>query len=137
MYMPAKKKGPRTKTQAAAGKLRLRVGDLVRVISGKDKGKEGKISQVLPVAGKVVIEGLNIMIKHQKPRQQSRQNAVSATAGQTQGGRIEMSAPMNASKVQLIDPADNKSLTRIGVSRDSNGEPVRVARKSGSVIENA
>lgn len=136
MFTPAKKKGPRTAKQVSAGKLRLHVGDLVRVISGKDKGKEGKITKVMPSDGKVVIEGLNIMIKHQKPRQQNRQNAVSATAAQSQGGRLELSAPLNASNVQLVDPGDNKSLTRIGVSRDSNGDLVRVARKSGSVIEN-
>ena len=58
--------------------MRLRVGDLVRVIAGKDKGKEGTITRVLPSEGKVVVEGINIVIKHQKPRPQPQQNTVSA-----------------------------------------------------------
>src|ERR1700712_1100151 len=99
MYQPTKKKGPRTNTAQFEGKMRLRVGDLIRVITGKDKGKEGKITQVLPDAGKVVVEGINITVKHQKARPQ--QGAVGAAAGQPQGGRIELSAPMNISKVQL------------------------------------
>jgi large subunit ribosomal protein L24 len=134
MYQPTKKKGPRTNTAQYEGKMRLRVGDLVRVLTGKDKGKEGKVSQVLPGVGKVVVEGINISVKHQKARPQ--QGTVGAAAGQPQGGRIELAAPLSVSKVQLVDPADNKSVTRIGVKVGADGSRVRVARKSGSVIEN-
>jgi large subunit ribosomal protein L24 len=136
MYTPPKKKGPRTNKTQHEGKLRLRVGDLVRVITGKDKGKEGTVSQVLPSEGKVVIEGINITVKHQKARPQPQQNVVSAAASQPQGGRIEKAAPIPASKVQLVDPADSNKLTRIGVKTDAEGNRVRVARKSGSVLEN-
>ena len=136
MYIPAKKKGPRTTTRQHEGKLRLRVGDLVRVLSGKDKGKEGKITQVQPLDGKVVVEGLNIIVRHQKPRPQPQQNAVSTAAAQPQGGRVEKSAPLPASKVQLVDPADPNKVSRIGVKTDAEGNRVRVARKSGSVIGN-
>lgn len=136
MYIPSKKKGPRTTKTKFSGKVLLRKGDLVRIIAGKDKGKEGKVTLVMPSEGKVVVEGLNIVVKHQKPRPQMQQNAVSAAAAQSQGGRIEKSAPLSIAKVQLVDPGDNKSVTRIGVKTDANGERVRVARKSGSVIEN-
>ena len=137
MYTPTKKTGPRTNKPAFAGKVRLRAGDLVRVITGKDKGKEGRVTRVLPTEGKVVVEGINITIKHQKPKPQMQQSAVSAAASQAQSGRIELAAPLDVSKVQLVDPADNKSLTRVGRRTDAEGNWVRVARKSGSVIENA
>ena len=136
MYIPTKKKGPRANKPQFTGKVRLRTGDLVRVIAGKHKGKEGKVTQVLPADGKVVVEGINIVVKHQKPRPQMQQNAISAAASQPQGGRIEKSAPLSVAKVQLIDPADNKSVTRIGFKTNANGERVRVAHKSGSVIDN-
>lgn len=135
MYTPPKKKGPRSGKPAFQGKMRLRAGDLVRVIAGKDKGKEGQITRVLPDEGKVVVEGINIVIKHQKPRQQAQQNIMGG-ASQPQGGRIEQSAPMPASKVQLVDPGNSDHVTRVGVQVDAEGNKSRVARKSGSVIEN-
>ena len=135
MFIPAKKKGPRTNKPKFVGKMRLRVGDNVRVITGKDKGKEGKITRVIPAEGKVVIEGINIIIKHQKPRQQAAPGGtVPASA---QGGRIEMAAPLAAAKVQLLDPGQDGAVTRVGIKTGENGERVRFARKSGGVIENA
>lgn len=134
MYMPAKKKGPRTNKPKVAGKMRLRTGDLVRVIAGKDKGKEGRITRVLSSEGKVVVEGINIAIKHQKAPPQRQQNVMGATP--PQGGRIEQSAPMHACKVQLVDPADSARVSRIGTGVDADGNKTRVARRSGSVIDN-
>ena len=87
-----------------------------------------------PRDGKVVIEGINIVIKHEKPRQQPQQTGMVPAA--PQAGRIEKAAPIPASKVQLVDPSDNGRVTRIGVKVDSDGNRVRIARKSGSVIEN-
>ena len=133
MYAPPKKKGPRRSRPQFTGKMRLRVGDTVRVIAGKDKGKEGKITQVLPSEGKVVIEGINIVIKHQKSRQAP--GAMAAVV--QQGGRIEQAAPLYASKVQLVDPGDANRVTRIGVRVNADGTRDRVARRSGGVIENA
>ena len=130
MYAPPKKAGPRRNLPQYTGKLRLRVGDTVRVIAGKDKGKEGKITQVLPSEGKVVIEGLNIVIKHQKPRQ------TAAGVPAQGGGRIEQAAPIHAAKVQLVDPGDPNKVTRIGMRINADGTRVRVARRSGGVIEN-
>ena len=130
MYAPPKKRGPRRTQPQYTGKLRLRVGDTVRVIAGKDKGKEGKITRVLPTEGKVVIEGLNIVIKHQKPRQ------TAAGVPAQGGGRVEQAAPLFACKVQLVDPGDTNKVTRIGIRVDADGSRVRVARRSGGVIEN-
>ena len=133
MYAPPRKAGPRRNKPQFTGKIRFRTGDLVRVIAGKDKGKEGTISQVIRADGKVVVEGINIVIKHQKARPQANQS-VSAPAPQS--GRVEVAAPMDISKVQLVDPADGKTITRVGIKTDANGERVRYAKKSGGVISN-
>ena len=133
MYAPPKKAGPRRNKPQFTGKIRFRTGDLVRVIAGKDKGKEGTISQVNRADGKVVVEGINIVIKHQKAKPQANQS-VSAPAPQS--GRVEVAAPMDISKVQLVDPADGKNVTRVGIKTDANGERVRYAKKSGGVISN-
>ncbi len=133
MFIPEKKKGPRANKPQFTGKVRLRKGDLVRVITGKDRGKEGKVTEVLPAEGKVIVEGLNIIVKHQKPRPGA-QPTVSAAA--PQGGRIEMAAPLPIGKVQLVDPGDGSRVTRIGIRIDENGAKTRIARKSGGVIEN-
>ena len=130
MYAPPKKKGPRRNLPQYTGKLRLRVGDTVRVIAGKDKGKEGKVTRVLPTDGKVVVEGINIIIKHEKPRQ------TAAGVPAQGGGRVEQSAPLFAAKVQLVDPGDANKVTRIGIRVNADGSRDRVARRSGGVIEN-
>jgi large subunit ribosomal protein L24 len=130
MYTPPKKKGPRTNKPIFQGKIRLRVGDVVRVIAGKDAGKEGTVSRILPTDGKVVVEGVNIVIKHQKARPQANANAAAQ-----QSGRIEMAAPMHICKVQLVDKGGDKGVTRIGIKTDANGNRVRYAKKSGGVIE--
>jgi large subunit ribosomal protein L24 len=72
---------------------RLRVGDLVQVISGKEKGKQGRVSKILADDDKVVVEGLNKVTRHQRP-----------TPRNQQGGKIEKEAPLHASKVMLVDP---------------------------------
>lgn len=131
MYTPTKKKGPRAKL-VFTGKIRLRVGDLVRVLAGKDRGKEGTITRVIPTEGKVVVEGINIIVKHQKARPQANQNQVNAAH---QAGRIELSAPIGISKVQLVDKG-SKSVSRIGIKLDADGKRVRYAKKSGGVIDN-
>ena len=130
MYTPPKKKGPRTNKPIFQGKIRLRVGDVVRVIAGKDRGKEGTVSRILPTDGKVVVEGVNIVIKHQKARPQANANAAAQ-----QSGRIEIAAPMHICKVQLVDKGGDKGVTRIGIKTDASGNRVRYAKKSGGVIE--
>lgn len=133
MYTPPRKSGPRRNEAQFTGKILLRVGDTVRVITGKDKGKEGKVTKILRSEGRVVVEGVNIVIKHQKPRPAG---APIMGGSAPQGGRIELASPLHVAKVQLVDPADGKTVTRIGVKTDANGERVRFAKKSGGVISN-
>jgi large subunit ribosomal protein L24 len=91
---------------------RLRVGDLVQVISGKEKGKQGRVSKILAEDDKVVVEGLNKVTRHQRP-----------TPRNQQGGKIEKEAPLQASKVMLVDPTTGKP-SRVKV-KDVDGEERR------------
>lgn len=101
---------------------RLKVGDLVQVIAGKDKGKRGRITKILKGHDKVVVEGLNMVVRHQRPNQLN-----------TEGGRIEKEAPLHASKVMPID-ADSDKPTRVKVVVDEDGTKRRVA-KSGAELK--
>jgi large subunit ribosomal protein L24 len=100
---------------------RIRKGDEVQVISGKDKGKRGKVLEVLPKDERVVVEGLNMVKRHTKPR-----------PPKIQGGVIERPAPIHWSNVALLDPAD-KQPTRVRF-QVVDGKPVRVAARSGQKI---
>jgi large subunit ribosomal protein L24 len=100
---------------------RLKVGDLVQVISGKDKGKQGKVTKILLEDGKVVVEGVNTVTRHQKPN-----------ARNQQGGKITKDAPLAASKVMPIDPQTGKP-TRVKIKTAEDGTKTRVA-KSGAAI---
>jgi large subunit ribosomal protein L24 len=99
---------------------RVKVGDLVQVISGDDKGKQGVVTKILKDAGRVVVEGINLVTKHQKPN-----------ARNQQGGKITQEAPIHLSKVMPVDP-DTKKPTRVK-AEIKDGKKVRVA-KSGAVI---
>jgi large subunit ribosomal protein L24 len=101
---------------------RLRKGDLVVVISGKDKGKQGKIARLLKDDDKVVVEGVNLVKRHQRP-----------TPRNPQGGIVEREQPIFASKVQPVDPQTGKG-TRVRFKTDEKGNKVRVAVKSGQDI---
>ncbi|MBR5782712.1 MAG: 50S ribosomal protein L24 [Clostridia bacterium] len=97
-------------------KLNIKKGDTVMVISGKSKGKTGKVLEVSPKEGKVIVEKANIVTKHVKPRRQ----------GET-GGRIEAEGPLYACKVQVICPKC-KQPTRIGYKVLEDGSKVRVCK---------
>ncbi len=101
---------------------RLRTGDLVVVISGKDKGKQGKIARVLAEEDKVVVEGLNLIKRHTRPNPKNQQ-----------GGIIEREAPLHACKVMPVDPKTGAG-TRVRFTKDEKGNKVRVAVKSGETI---
>jgi large subunit ribosomal protein L24 len=103
--------------------MRIKVDDEVEVIAGNYKGARGKVQRVLPGEKRIVVSGVNVVKKHQKPR---------PTGGrsQAQGGIIEFEAPIDVSNVMLVDPG-NGELTRIGIRRDENGRPVRYAKNSG------
>ncbi|CAN5779828.1 50S ribosomal protein L24 [soil metagenome] len=101
---------------------RLRKGDEVIVISGKDKGKKGKVSRIFAEDGKVVVEGINLVKRHLRPN-----------AKNPQGGILEKEAPIYASKVMPIDPKTGKG-TRIKIGKDEKGKKIRLAAKSGEAI---
>ncbi len=105
--------------------LRIRTDDTVIVISGKDKGKTGKVLRVDLKNSKVFVEGLNIVKRHQRPTP-GRPNAAV--------GVIEKEGPIHVSNVALLDPKENKP-TRVGVRRDDNGRRMRVTKRSGSELD--
>jgi len=104
-----------------ANKLKLKKGDEVLVISGKEKGKKGKIIRVIPSDLRVVVGGVNKVKRHTKP---------SKTGA---GGIVEKEASLHVSNVMLVDPKTGKG-TRVGYKTLADGKKVRVARKSGEVI---
>lgn len=106
--------------------LKIRSGDDVIVISGKDRGKTGKVLRVDPKKSRVYVEGLNIIKRHQRPMQST--DPVKAA-----GGVVEKEAPIHISNVQLIDPKTKKP-TRVGVSREG-GTRNRVAKRSGEKLD--
>ena len=103
-------------------KLHVKKGDTVVVLSGKDKGKQGKVITAMPRAGKVVVEGVNKVKRHSKP-----------SLKVPNGGIVTKEMPLHACKVQLVCPACNKP-TRVG-HKDVNGKNARVCKKCGEVIE--
>jgi large subunit ribosomal protein L24 len=103
----------------------VRKGDTVIVVAGKERGKRGRVLRVLPGKNRVVIERINMIKRHQRPTQKIRQ-----------GGIIEREGAIHLSNVMLIDPTSGKP-TRIGRRELSDGKRVRVARKSGEIIDKA
>ncbi|MBO5574725.1 MAG: 50S ribosomal protein L24 [Ruminococcus sp.] len=103
-------------------KVHVKTNDTVIVLSGKDKGRKGKVLQVSPKEGKVIVEGLNLVTKHVKPRRQGEQ-----------GGIVEAEAAMYASKVQLVCPKCGKA-TRIAHKILEDGSKVRVCKSCGEEI---
>jgi large subunit ribosomal protein L24 len=103
-------------------KMRVRRDDQVMVISGKDRGKTGRVLKVDREKQRVYVEGLNIIKRHQRPRTM-----------QEQGGIIEAPGPIHVSNVQLLDPDGKPS--RVGVRRDEGGKRVRVAKRTGKDID--
>jgi len=107
---------------------RLKTGDEVIVIGGKDRGKRGKVLRAEPKLGRVYVEGLNIVKRHQRPRQ-----VAGAQRDEQVGGVIEKEGPIHISNVMLIDPKDDKP-TRIGVEVQE-GKRMRVAKRSGTRLD--
>ncbi|ANE46794.1 50S ribosomal protein L24 [Paenibacillus swuensis] len=103
-------------------KLHVKKDDTVMVITGKDKGKKGRIIAAFPRENRVLVEGINMVKKHAKPSQQN-----------PQGGILNQEAPIHVSNVMLLDPKSGQP-TRIGYKVLDNGKKVRVAKKSGEVI---
>ena len=108
--------------------LKIRSGDQVQVMAGKDRGKRGRVLRVEPAAQRVYVEGLNMVKRHMRPQQ-----VADTQRGQTVGGVIEREGPIHASNVMLIDPKDDKP-TRVGIERE-NGKRFRVAKRSGTRLD--
>jgi large subunit ribosomal protein L24 len=108
--------------------LKVRSGDEVQVMAGKDRGKRGRVLRVDPQHERVYVEGLNMVKRHMRPQQ-----VADTQRGQTVGGVIEREGPIHVSNVMLIDPKDGKP-TRVGIERDK-GRRFRVARRSGARLD--
>jgi large subunit ribosomal protein L24 len=100
---------------------KLKKGDKVVVLTGKDKGREGEILQVMPKEGRAIVDGINTVIRHTRQSQTS------------QGGRIPKSAPIQLSNLALVDPKEGGP-TRVGF-KVVDGTKVRYAKKSGEIID--
>jgi len=104
-------------------KLHIKKGDTVKVIAGDDKGKEGKVLQVFPDKNRALVEGLNIITKHQKP-----------SAGRPEGGIKKIEGSIHVSNLQLIDPASGKPV-RTGRKLNEKGKLQRYSKKTGEFIK--
>lgn len=121
--------GRRSPSSAPARRtLKVRSGDEVQVIAGKDRGKRGRVLRVDPPHERVYVEGLNMVKRHMRPQQ-----VADTQRGQTVGGVIEREGSIHVSNVMLIDPKDGKP-TRVGVQREK-GRRLRVTRRSGTHLD--
>ena len=111
------------KLESKNNKLHVKKEDTVMVISGKDKGRKGRIIAAYPRENRVLVEGVNMVKKHSKPSQAN-----------PQGGIINQEAPIHVSNVMLLDPKSGQP-TRVGYKTLDNGQKVRVAKRSGEVID--
>ena len=102
--------------------LHIKKGDIVYVLAGEDRGKEGRVLKVLVQKQKAIVEGVNMVTKATKPNAQH-----------PQGGLIKMEAPIAISNIALIDPKSGKP-TRISIRRE-NGKVIRISKKSGEEIK--
>lgn len=104
-------------------KLHIRKGDTVKVLAGDDKGKTGKVLQMFPKEMRALVEGVNLVTKHEKP-----------SAGKPEGGIRKMEAPVHISNLMLIDPASGKP-TRVGRKLNDKGKLQRYSKKTGEFIK--
>ena len=104
-------------------KFHIKKGDLVYVNAGVEKGKQGKVLEVLPEEERAIVEGINMVSKHTKPN-----------AKNPQGGIIKKEAPIHISNLNVVDPSTGKP-TKIGRKKDEKGNMVRFAKKSGEILK--
>ena len=109
-------------------KLRIRRGDMVKVMSGKDRGKTGRVLRVDPASQRVYVEGVAVRKRHIRPR-----TVRDTQRQQDVGGIVESEGPVHVSNVMLVDPKSGDP-TRVGVRRQ-DGRRVRIAKRSGEEIE--
>ncbi len=104
-------------------KLKIRKGDLVQVIAGDSKGKQGKVLEVLLATNRIVVEGANLVSKHTKPN-----------AANPNGGIVKQEAAIHVSNLMVVDAKSGKP-TRVGKQKNADGTSIRVAKKSGEEIK--
>lgn len=109
--------------QVSVVKLKIKTGDQVIVIAGKDRDKKGKVLAVFPKDSRVLVEGANLIKRHTKP-----------STALPEGGIIEREAPLQISNVAIVDPKTGKP-TRVGYKILADGSKVRYAKKSGEVLD--
>lgn len=108
--------------------MRIRTDDQVVVISGKDRGKTGRVLRTEPKKSRVYVEGLNIIKRHERPRSTGDMSTANP------GGIVEKEGPIHVSNVMVLDPKGNKG-TRLGVRRTDDGKRVRISRRSGAEVD--
>jgi large subunit ribosomal protein L24 len=108
--------------------MRIREGDEVEVIGGKDRGKTGRVTRTEPKRRYVYVEGLNMVKRHEKPRP-----VQDAARAAKIGGIVDKEGPIHVSNVMLLDPKDNKR-TRVGIRRDKGGKRERYSKRSGGAF---
>ena len=104
-------------------KFHIKKGDKVQVLAGESKGKTGTVIRMLPGQNKALVEGVNVVKKHQKP-----------SATNPQGGIVDQEAPIHLSNLMLVDPKTNEP-TRVGRKKDDNGKLVRYSKKTQEIIK--
>lgn len=104
-------------------KLHVKKGDNVIVITGKDKGKKGRVLTAYPKEGRILVEGVNMVKKHTRP-----------SHANPEGGILTQEAPIQSSNVMLVDPKTGE-VTRVGHKVLDNGKKVRIAKKSGEMLD--
>ena len=102
---------------------KIRKNDEVVVLTGRDKGKKGKVLRVIPAQNRAVVEGINIVTKHQKPSMESA------------GGIVKKEAPIQLSNLAVVDPKSGDA-TKVGFKLEEGGKKIRFAKKSGEVLDN-
>lgn len=104
-------------------KMKIKKGDQVVVLTGKNKGSKGEVLNAMPKESRVVVQGVNVVKRHRKPTQTN-----------PQGGIDEIERPIHVSNVALMDPKDDKP-TRVGYKKLKDGKKVRFAKRSGETVE--
>ena len=103
--------------------MKLKKGDRVKVLTGKDRGDEGEIMRVIPKEGRIIVEGVNVAKKHQRPTRMT-----------MQGGIIDKDMPLHVSNVAIISPGDGKP-TRVAYRFDEDGQKIRICRRTGAELQ--
>jgi len=127
------RRSARAATAPKRGRLKIRSGDQVQVMSGKDRGKSGRVLRVEPAKERLYVEGLNMAKRHMRPKQLRDTSAFGGAGGSVGGGVIEREGPIHISNVMLLDPKGGRP-TRVRIERDG-GNRSRVAKRSGTTID--